>query len=234
MLELGFTEFVEVGLGGDLTAKYEAEEWREAHEKGEKKVTSCCPGFVNMVRRHFPELSGAISTTVSPMCAVSRLIKAKDPEAVTVFIGPCLAKKSEVVDQKIEGNADYVLTYSEVRAMMRAKDVALEPVEDTYQEASVFGKRFGNSGGVAAAVQESLKESGNDIDIKVCKANGAAECKKALLLMKVGACRKTLSKVWHATEDVLEARVLSRIRCLQRNQGIPLLRKQMTGAFTLT
>ena len=53
MLELGFTEFVEVGLGGDLTAKYEAEEWREAHEKGEKKVTSCCPGFVNMVRRHF-------------------------------------------------------------------------------------------------------------------------------------------------------------------------------------
>ena len=27
MKELGFTEFVEVGLGGDLTAKYEAEEW---------------------------------------------------------------------------------------------------------------------------------------------------------------------------------------------------------------
>ena len=49
-----------------------------------------------------------------------------------------------------------------------------------------FGKRFGNSGGVAAAVQESLKESGNDIDVKVYKANGAAECKKALLLMKVG------------------------------------------------
>ena len=168
MKELGFTEFVEVGLGGDL------------------KVTSCCPGFVNMVRKHYPELSDAVSTTVSPMCAVSRMIKAKDPEAVTVFIGPCLAKKSEVVDQKIEGNADYVLTYSEIRAMMRAKGVALEPVENTYQEASVFGKRFGNSGGVAAAVQESLKESGNDIDVKVYKANGAAECKKALLLMKVG------------------------------------------------
>ena len=186
MKELGFTEFVEVGLGGDLTAKSEAEEWREAYAEGKKKVTSCCPGFVNMVRKHYPELSDAVSTTVSPMCAVSRMIKAKDPEAVTVFIGPCLAKKSEIVDQKIEGNADYALTYSEIRAMMRAKDVALEPVENTYQEASVFGKRFGNSGGVAAAVQESLKESGNDIDVKVYKANGAAECKKALLLMKVG------------------------------------------------
>ena len=186
MKELGFTEFVEVGLGGDLTAKYEAEEWREAYQEGKKKVTSCCPGFVNMVRKHYPELSDAVSTTVSPMCAVSRMIKAKDPEAVTVFIGPCLAKKSEIVDQKIEGNADYAMTYSEIRAMMRAKGVALEPVENTYQEASVFGKRFGNSGGVAAAVQESLKESGNNIDVKVYKANGAAECKKALLLMKVG------------------------------------------------
>ena len=186
MKELGFTEFVEVGLGGDLTAKYEAEEWREAYQEGKKKVTSCCPGFVNMVRKHYPELNDAVSTTVSPMCGVSRMIKAKDPEAVTVFIGPCLAKKSEIVDQKIEGNADYAMTYSEIRAMMRAKGVVLEPVEDTYQEASVFGKRFGNSGGVAAAVQESLKESGNDIDVKVYKANGAAECKKALLLMKVG------------------------------------------------
>ena len=81
MEELGFTGFVEVGLGGDLTAKSEAQEWREAYEEGKKKVTSCCPGFVNMVRKHYPELSDAISTTVSPMCGVSRLIKAKDPEA---------------------------------------------------------------------------------------------------------------------------------------------------------
>ena len=200
MKELGFTEFVEVGLGGDLTAKYEAEEMTvqfsqaflkvidQAVRKLQPDVILCHHLYLltALVRKHYPELSDAVSTTVSPMCAVSRMIKAKDPEAVTVFIGPCLAKKSEIVDQKIEGNADYAMTYSEIRAMMRAKGVALEPVENTYQEASVFGKRFGNSGGVAAAVQESLKESGNDIDVKVYKANGAAECKKALLLMKVG------------------------------------------------
>ena len=47
------------------------------------------------------------------------------------------------------------------------------------------GKRFANSGGVTAAVLQSLKESDNEIDAKVCRANGAAECKKALLLLKV-------------------------------------------------
>ena len=96
MKEMGFTDFYDVGLGGDMTAAYEAEEWAEAYKEGNKKVTSCCPAFVNMVRLHYPELAECVSTTVSPMCAVSRLIKAKDPEAITVFIGPCVAKKSEV------------------------------------------------------------------------------------------------------------------------------------------
>ena len=186
MKEVGFTDLVEVGLGGDMTAAYEAEEWAEAYKEGKKKVTSCCPGFVNMVRKHYPELSDAISTTISPMCAVSRMIKAKDPGAVTVFIGPCIAKKSEVQDQKIEGNADYVLTYSEIRAMMKAKSVTLEPDTNDYQESSVYGKEFAKSGGVTAAVLQSLKESDENIEATVCKANGAAECKKALLLMKAG------------------------------------------------
>ena len=149
--------------------------------------TSCCPGFVNMIRLHYPELLDAVSTTVSPMCAVSRMIKAKEPDAVCVFIGPCIAKKSEITDQKIEGNADYALTYSEIRAIMRAKDVQLQPDDGSLgQQASKYGKRFANSGGVTAAVLQCMKESEEEIDAKVCKANGAAECKKALLLMKAG------------------------------------------------
>ena len=184
MLEVGFDDFYDVGIGADMTAAYEAEEWAEAYKEGQKKVTSCCPAFVNMVRKHYPELADCVSTTISPMCAVSRLIKAKEPEAITVFIGPCLAKKSEVADQKIEGNADYVLTYSEIRAIMKAKNVVLQPAANDNQTASRYAKRFANSGGVTAAVLQSLKESEDEIDAKVCIANGAAECKKALLLLK--------------------------------------------------
>lgn len=186
MKELGFSGFVEVGLGGDMTARAEAEEWVHAYKNNEKKVTSCCPGFVNMIHLHFPELKDKISAAISPMCAVSRMIKANEPEAVTVFIGPCIAKKSEVVDQKIEGNADYVLTYSEIRAIMAAKEVELLPDIEKYQEASIYGKRFGNSGGVTGAVLKSMQEMDENLEVKVCKANGAAECKKFLLLLKSG------------------------------------------------
>ena len=60
MQAVGFNGFVEVALGADMTAAYEADEWLEAYEAGEKKVTSCCPGFVNMVRKHYPDLADKI------------------------------------------------------------------------------------------------------------------------------------------------------------------------------
>ena len=182
----GFADMVEVGLGGDLTAAAEAEEWAQAYKEGKKMTTSCCPAFVNMIKQHYPELLDHMSTTVSPMCGVSRWLKQQDPETITVFIGPCIAKKSESLDLNITGNADYVLTYGEIRAMMKAKGVELEPEENSYQESSVFGKRFGNGGGVTSAVVQCFKEMGEDINPEVMKCSGGAVCKKALLLLKAG------------------------------------------------
>ena len=186
IMELGFDDMIEVGLGGDLTALYESREWAEAYKEGKKLTTSCCPAFVNLVKKHYPKLVDNISTTVSPMCAVSRMVKAQDPETVAVFIGPCVAKKSEAMDKDIKDNADYVLTVGELRAMLKAKDVKVEPAENDYQRASVFGKRFGNSGGVTNAVLQSLKEENQNEDITVTVCNGAQECKKALLMMQAG------------------------------------------------
>jgi len=184
--KIGFQDMIEVALGGDLTAAAEAAEWAEAYKEGRKMTTSCCPAFVNMIKQHYPMLLENMSTTVSPMCAVSRMLKEKDPETITVFIGPCIAKKSETLDLNIKDNADYALTLGEIQAMMASKGVELEPEENTYQAGSVFGKRFGNGGGVTAAVLECLKESGESTDIEVLKCNGAAECKKALMLLKIG------------------------------------------------
>lgn len=185
--KVGFDDLYEVGLGGDITALNEAKEWEEAYKEGKTLTTSCCTAFVNLIKQHYKDNIDAVSHTVSPMCALSRMIKAKDKDAVTVFIGPCIAKKSEVINKEIEGNADYALTFGEIRAIMRAKNVSLEPEENSMQNATVFGKRFGNSGGVTAAVIECMKEDGfNTDEINVVKCDGVAECKKAMLMMKAG------------------------------------------------
>ncbi|MGN0327732.1 MAG: 4Fe-4S dicluster domain-containing protein [Lachnospira sp.] len=185
--KLGFEDMIEVGLGGDMTAGAEAKEWLEANKEGKKMTTSCCPAFVNMIRKHYPELVDNMSTTVSPMFAVSRMLKSKNPDVKTVFIGPCIAKKSEKQDKSNEGNADYVITVGEFRAMLRAKNVDIEPEEIKTQQASIYGKRFGNGGGVTAAVLRCMEELGEDPSkYTVEKCAGAAECKKALTLLKVG------------------------------------------------
>ena len=49
--QLGFADMIEVGLGGDMTAADEAEEWAQAHKEGKKMTTSCCPAFVKMCIR---------------------------------------------------------------------------------------------------------------------------------------------------------------------------------------
>lgn len=188
LIKLGFADMVEVGLGGDMTAAYESKEWAEAYAEGKKMTTSCCPAFINMLKKHFPEqFENNMSSTVSPMCAISRYLKATRPGCVTVFVGPCIAKKSEALDESVPDNADYVVTYGELRALMRSKDIDFEPVTDEYQESSIWGKRFATSGGVANAVIECMKERGEDVsNLKLHRVAGGNECKKALLLLKAG------------------------------------------------
>lgn len=183
---LGFEDMYEVALGGDLVADSEAKEWIEAYEQGKKMTTSCCPAFVNMIRVHFPQLLEHMSTTVSPMASVSRMIKQMDKDAITVFIGPCIAKKAESIDKTVSDNADFVLTFEELDAMFHAKNIKPEEYTCELQQGSIYGKRFGNAGGVTKAVQEAMKEQGEDLNIKVQQCSGAAECKKALTLLKAG------------------------------------------------
>lgn len=184
--EIGFDGVYEVALGADFVAASESKEWAEAYKEGKKMTTSCCPAFVNMIRKHFPTLSDNMSTTVSPMTATAKLIKAVEPDSVCVFIGPCMAKKGEVLDTVALEGADYALTLDELYAMIRSKNVELKPTEETVQQGSIYGKKFCVSGGVTASVIQSLKEREENTGISVKACNGAAECKKALTLLKAG------------------------------------------------
>jgi len=122
--------------------------------------------------------------TVSPMTATARLIKTMHPDAVCVFIGPCIAKKGEVLDTVALKGADYALTLDELYAMFRAREVEPKETGDILQQGSIYGKKFCISGGVTASVLQSLKETEEDTGLSVRGCNGAAECKKALMLLK--------------------------------------------------
>lgn len=192
---LGFADAMEVSVGADATAYYEAQEAKEVAREGGHMTTSCCPAFYNMVAKHYPQLLDKVSHTVSPMVATARYIKKNHSGAKVCFIGPCIAKKSEVkrYKQMNSEGADYVLTFEELRAMFVAKDVDPETVAATgVQQGSVYGKNFAAAGGVSAAVQRVLTEEKFDMPVSCLKCSGAAECKKALLMLRAGRLNETI------------------------------------------
>jgi iron only hydrogenase large subunit-like protein len=155
--ELGFAKIWEVAIGADITSTNEAREFEERMEAGHKMMTtSCCPAYVRAVRRHVPELESCISETHTPMHYTAELARKEDPDAVTVFIGPCLAKRREGMDDEF---VDYVLSVEEIGAFLIAKDVDVSQVaaEPGAIVPSATGRGFAASGGVAEAVRVRLK-----------------------------------------------------------------------------
>ncbi len=195
--KLGFADAVEVALGGDAVAFNEAKELIEAIEEERKMTTSCCPAFVNLIKKHYPDLAPLMSNTVSPMVATVRYIKRTNPNAFVVFIGPCMAKKGEALNKEIEGNADSVITLEELAAMFDARGIDPSECEDCEPDATSYGRRFSGSGGVAASVIKSAKELGFNGEIKAKTCNGVNECKVGLAILKSGKL----------SEDILEGMI---------------------------
>ncbi len=191
LLELGFDGAFEVALGADAIALHEAEEVLEAIDEGKFKTTSCCPAFVSMVDKHFPKLIPNISNTVSPMVAMARYIKEKDPKGKVVFIGPCMAKKHEMISDWARDYVDYVLTFEEIIAMLDAKKIEFDE-ERGEREASTYGVGFAQSGGVVNAVNKIVKEKQLENKIIPRSCNGATECKKALAIANAGKLMENL------------------------------------------
>jgi ferredoxin hydrogenase large subunit len=183
---LGFEKCWEVAAGADAVADHEYQELKEHHEAGTPLTTSCCPGFVNMMRMHFPKIYAEnTSSTMSPMMALAYKLKKDHPDHGIVFIGPCLAKKQEAMEEV--SPVDYVLTYEELAAMFVARHILPHDLQADYEEVpSNYGRSFAHSGGVGAAVLQAAKEAGDTTPYKVVTANGGKVCKTQLTLMQYG------------------------------------------------
>ena len=182
---LGFHTVVEAALGADMVAMKES---AELAEKG-FLTSSCCPAFVKFIESSFPAMKQHVSHNLSPMAELSRYIKTTDPNAKTVFIGPCTAKKAEAQKDGVKEHVDAVMTFEELQALFDSRDLnIMELEEDVLDNASYYGRIFARSGGLTDAVTQALREQGLDVDFKlkpvVC--DGIDECRVALLKKNKG------------------------------------------------
>ncbi|MFT9495354.1 4Fe-4S dicluster domain-containing protein [Anaerosolibacter sp.] len=183
---LGFQDVIEAALGADLVALHETHEFAEEIEEKGFITSSCCPAFVSYIRMKYPALVDHISTSISPMIAISRLIKKIDPQGKVIFIGPCIGKKMEAREPGLEGSTDYVLTFEELCAMIDAKGIKMEDCpEEVLDNASFFGRIFARTGGLSEAIQHVIKEEQLEAAFKPVSCDGIMACDKALKMAKV-------------------------------------------------
>lgn len=154
LAQLGFKAVFEVAVGADITAKHEALELVEKLAEGQSLLgTSCCPAYTEAVKKHIPDFEPYISSTKTPMAYTAELAKVEYPNAKTVFVGPCIAKKYEGIKND---EVDYVLTYEELGSLFMAKDIDVAEVEGRMFDsntATASAKGFAVSNGVTEAVK---------------------------------------------------------------------------------
>ena len=188
--ELGFAEVYEVALGADIGAIAETHHYVNKVVTGELPflLTSCCPAWAMLAKTQFPTLVDQVSQELTPMVATARTIKKEHPEARVVFIGPCAAKKLEAARRTVRSDVDFVITYEELQAMFDAKDIDLTEyeAESSFHNATGAGRGYAAAGGVAAAIEECVKEYYPGVPVNIRHAEGLAECKKTLMLAKAG------------------------------------------------
>ena len=119
---MGFAFVQEVAFGADLVAA--AYRNLLAQTNGHKYIASTCPGIVAYVERYHPNLVACLAPIVSPMVATARVVRRlHGPRTAVVFVGPCIAKKSESLSELVDGEVDAALTFEELRAMLTERGI---------------------------------------------------------------------------------------------------------------
>ena len=140
--QIGFYDVEETAVGATIVKN----EYERMIDEGTRDViiSSCCHSVNLLIQKYFPEELDFLADVISPMQAHCQDIKRRYPDAKTVFIGPCVAKKDEA--QYYEGFVDAVLTFDELTAWLKAENIELKRELDQNEHSRA--RFFPTTGGI--------------------------------------------------------------------------------------
>ena len=174
---LGFADAEETAIGAAaVKTEYERMIDSGAHDV---LISSCCHSVNLLIQKHYPGALAYLANVATPMYAHCEDIKNRFPNAKTVFIGPCVAKKDEA--QQSGGVVDAVLTYEELRRWFEEAGITLEQKSDHEEKSKT--RLFPTTGGIIATMKRNPEYTYISVD-------GAQECIAALEDIATGRLHK--------------------------------------------
>ena len=148
--ELGFFDVEETAIGATIV-KTEYERMLREEER-DIIISSCCHSVNLLIQKYFPSALGYLADVMSPMQAHCADIKRRIPNAKTVFVGPCVAKKDEA--EYYDGIVDAVLTFEELTNLLKSKNIELQKEVDNTPESRA--RFFPTTGGILKTMEENI------------------------------------------------------------------------------
>ncbi len=140
--QLGFYDVEETAQGATIVKTEYERMLRE--EDRDIIISSCCHSINLLIQKYYPAALEYLADVMSPMLAHCSDIKRRFPNAKTVFVGPCVAKKDEA--EYYEGIVDAVLTFEELTNWLQAEGIELEQEMDSDEHSRA--RFFPTTGGV--------------------------------------------------------------------------------------
>jgi PAS domain S-box-containing protein len=161
--EIGFAGVYEVAWGAERVTQEYMRIMKGEHARG--IISTPCPAIVNLVEVKYPQLIPRLVPVVSPMVAAGRMIKKEHVGAYTVFIGPCVAKKSEMFDYPVADAIDAVLTFIELRTLLEEMPTLWADLPDMPfdRKEAYLGRLYPISGGLLRSAALSADIADNEI-----------------------------------------------------------------------
>ena len=176
--KLGFYDVEETAIGATIVKREYERMLRE--EERDIIITSCCHSVNLLIQKYFPAELEYLADVLSPMQAHCADIKKRYPNAKTVFVGPCVAKKDEA--EHYEGIVDAVLTFEELSEWLKKEKITLDKNLDYSEESRA--RFFPTTGGI-------LKTMAQDISGYTYLAiDGVENCMSALRDIENGKIHK--------------------------------------------
>lgn len=175
--KLGFADVEETAVGVAIAVK----EYERMIEDGAQDViiSSSCNTVNMLVQKHYPEALRYLAHTLSPMQAHGMDIKRRCHGVKTVYIGPCMSRRSEA---RYLGYIDCVISFEELEDWLNEAGIALAYAPDNSMEGR--SRLFPIAGGII----KSMSSRHEDYDY--IAVDGIENCKRALKEIIAGGIHK--------------------------------------------
>ena len=141
LFKLGFDAVSETAIGAALVSEA-LDIYMDQHGSA-PFISTACPSVVHLVKKYYPESVKELAPVPSPLQTHSAYLRhLYGDDICIVFVGPCIAKKTEA--DETPGYPDIALTFREVEEWLEEDNINIEDI-DTGIPVNFIPKKAGRS-----------------------------------------------------------------------------------------